>query len=410
MAGRQVTNRSAPDRRSRSVPHYFPIGKAEETGMRIVVMGVGRIGGAIARDLVRSGAGQITAVDLSADALAPLAGEGIQIHRADLADRARVAAIAAEHDLVIGAGPASLGFATLKTVVDRGRNVVDISFFAEDPFILDELARERGAVAVVDAGVSPGLSNVLYGNAVASLGSVRRFVCYVGGLPAHPHGPMSYKAPFAPSDVIELYTRPARHVRDSVPRTDPALSLRVEMAFPNAGMLEAALTDGLRTMLRETDVSEMREMTLRYPGHFDQILLLRDLGFFDSSPVALGGQDVSPRAVTEHVLRSHWAFTPGEADVTLLQVEIDVDACGDTKRYVHHMIDRYDRATDTSSMARTTGHTCTAIASLVASGRYAQVGVSAPEDVGRTPGCCQLILSYLAERGVAVDVWEETIA
>jgi lysine 6-dehydrogenase len=381
--------------------------EGEEAGVKIVVLGVGRVGGAIARDLARSGAGQVTAVDVSADALAPFAGEGIQVHQADLADRARVAAIAAEHDLVIGAGPASLGFATLKTVIDTGRNVVDISFFAEDPFVLDELARDRGVVAVVDAGVSPGLSNVLFGNAAASLGSVRRFVCYVGGLPERPDGPMRYKAPFAPSDVIELYTRPARHVRDTVPRTDPALSLRVEMEFPHAGMLEAALTDGLRTMLRQTDVPEMREMTLRYPGHFDQILLLRDLGFFDSSPCE---QDVSPRAITEHLLRSHWAFTPGEADVTLLQVEIDVDAGDDMKRYVYCMIDRYDRATDTSSMARTTGYTCTAIAGLVGSGRYAQVGVSAPEDVGRTPGCCQSILSYLAERGVTLDVWEETIA
>jgi saccharopine dehydrogenase-like NADP-dependent oxidoreductase len=163
-------------------------------------------------------------------------------------------------------------------------------------------------------------------------------------------------------------------------------------------------------MLRETGVPEMRKMTLRYPGHFDQILLLRELGLFDSSLVALGEQDVSPRAVTEHLLRSHWAFAPGEADITLLRVEIDVDADGDMKRYVHHMVDHHDRATNTNSMARTTGSTCTAIAGLVASGRYAQVGISAPEDVGRMPGCCQLILRYLAARGVAVDLWDETLS
>jgi saccharopine dehydrogenase-like NADP-dependent oxidoreductase len=377
--------------------------------VKIVVMGAGRVGGAIARDLARSGAGQVTAVDMASDALAPLGREGIRVEHADLADRDSVAAIAAEHDLVVGAGPASLGFATLEAVIDAGRNVVDISFFAEDPLALDERARERGVVAVVDAGVSPGLSNLLYGNAAASLGSVRRFVCYVGGLPARPEGSMSYKAPFAPSDVIELYTRPARHVRDAVPRTDPALSLRAGMEFPNVGLLEAALTDGLRTMLRETTVPEMREMTLRYPGHFDQILLLRDLGFFDSSPVAVGGRSVSPRAVTEHILRSHWAFASGEADITILRVEIDVSANGDMKRYVYHMIDRYDRATDTSSMARTTGYTCTAIAQLVASKQYAQAGVSAPEDVGRSLGCCQSILRYLAERGIVLDVWEEAV-
>lgn len=377
--------------------------------MKIAVLGAGRVGRAIASDLARGDAHRVTAVDRSADALAPLEREDVRVECADLADHARVAAIATEHDLVIGAGPARLGFATVRAVIDAGTNVVDISFFAEDPFALDDLARERGVVAVVDAGVSPGLSNVLYGSAVASLGPVRRFVCYVGGLPAAPAGRMRYKAPFAPSDVLELYTRPARHVQDGVTRTDPALSMRGEVAFPAVGTLEAALTDGLRTLLRETDVWEMREMTLRYPGHFDQILLLRDLGFFGESPIAVGTREVCPRAVTEQLLFPDWAFEPGEADVTILRVEIDVDGEGGPVRRTHELIDRHDPATGASAMARTTGYTCAAVAALVGSGRYAHVGVSAPEDVGRAPGCCRAILAYLAERGVVLEEREEAV-
>ncbi|NIP61161.1 MAG: saccharopine dehydrogenase, partial [Gemmatimonadetes bacterium] len=44
------------------------------------------------------------------------------------------------------------------------RDVVDISFFEEDPFDLDALARERGVTAVVDAGLAPGLSNLVAGH------------------------------------------------------------------------------------------------------------------------------------------------------------------------------------------------------------------------------------------------------
>ncbi len=377
--------------------------------VKIVVMGAGRVGQAIARDLAGSGTHRVTAVDWSADALGPLAREGLRTVEANLADRGRVASLAAEHDLVVGAGPARLGFAMLETVIDAGRNMVDISFFAEDPFELDGLARRRRVVAIVDAGISPGLSNVLYGNALASLGAVQRFVCYVGGLPASPAGRMGYKAPFAPADVIELYTRPARHVRDGSPTTDPALSLRTSMAFPDVGTFEAALTDGLRTMMRETGVSEMREMTLRYPGHFDQVSLLRDLGLFDREPITVGGQEVSPRAVTECLLGPHWAFDSGEADVTLLLVEIDIDIGRGRKRYVHRLIDYYDGVTGTSAMARTTGYTCTAIAELVASGGYARRGMSAPEDVGRAPGCCEWIRRHLAKRGIVIDVQEESI-
>ena len=373
--------------------------------MKIVVLGAGRVGQAIARDLATSGEHQVTAVDRSPEALGPLAREQVRTVEADLADRRRVAALAVEHDLVVGAGPARLGFATLETVIDAGRNMVDISFFAEDPFALDPLARRRRVVAVVDAGISPGLSNILYGNARASLGPVRRFVCYVGGLPASPAGPMRYKAPFAPSDVIELYTRPARHVRDGMQREDPALSLRTAVEFPGVGALEAALTDGLRTMLRETDVAEMREMTLRYPGHLDQVLLLRDLGLLDSQPLAVGDREMSPRAVTERLLVRHWAFDPGEADIALMRVEIDID--GQVQRHVYRLMDRYDRETGTSAMARTTGYTCTAVVGLVASGRYADTGITPPEDVGRARGCCERILRHLAERGIRLDVQQE---
>ena len=41
-------------------------------------------------------------------------------------------------DLVVGAVPGFMGFATLKRVIEAGKDVVDISFFPEDAFLLDE--------------------------------------------------------------------------------------------------------------------------------------------------------------------------------------------------------------------------------------------------------------------------------
>jgi len=43
------------------------------------------------------------------------------------------------------------------------KNIVDISFFPEDPFELDKLAKENNVTAVVDCGVSPGMGNVILG-------------------------------------------------------------------------------------------------------------------------------------------------------------------------------------------------------------------------------------------------------
>lgn len=368
--------------------------------MRIVVLGAGRVGQAIVRDLATRSGFEVTAADRDEAALGRAREGGARTVRVDLGSAADVAALVREHDLVVGAGPAALGRQTLERVIDAGRNIVDISFFAEDPFELDALARDRGVTAVVDAGVAPGLASIVYGHLDAGPGTISRFVCYVGGLPATATGVFRYKAPFAPADVLELYTRPARHREAGVQRTDPAFSLRHVLEFPGVGALDAFLTDGLRTLLRETHVPEMREMTLRYQGHVEQMLLLRDMGLFDTQPLDVDGTTVRPRAVAERLLFPLWEFAPGEPDMTVMRVEIDVAGREGTTRHTFDLLDRYDAASGTSSMARTTGYTCTAVAGLVAAGKYARTGISAPEDVGREPDCCAAVLRYLEERGV----------
>lgn len=371
--------------------------------MNIAVLGVGRVGGAIARDLAAHGAFQVTAVDRSGDALEALHGSpGIRTLEVDLSDPDRVAALAAEHDLVVGAGPAALAFRSLEAVIDTATPIVDISFFPEDPFALDALARRRGAVAIVDAGISPGLSNLLLGAVENRSARVDRFICCVGGLPAERSGLFQYKAPFSPEDVIELYTRPARYREAGVTRTVPALSDLGEIEFAGVGTLEAFLTDGLRTVLRYEAIPNMREMTLRYPGHCRQMALLRDLGLFGRTPLEVEGVMVSPRAVTSRLLFPHWEFAPGEEDLTVFRVEIDAESDGVLRRQVFDLVDRYDRLTATSSMARTTGYVCTALVRLVASGRYAEPGISPPERVGTVPGCLEQVTRDLSARGVVL--------
>ena len=56
-----------------------------------------------------------------------------------------------------------MGFNTLKTIIEAGKNVVDISFFEEDAFDLDALANSKNVTAVIDCGVAPGLSNIILG-------------------------------------------------------------------------------------------------------------------------------------------------------------------------------------------------------------------------------------------------------
>jgi saccharopine dehydrogenase-like NADP-dependent oxidoreductase len=373
--------------------------------MKIVVLGGGRVGSAMARDLARDPRFAVTVVDASAAALRHLEEQGLRTERADLADPAALGRAVRDHDLVVGAVPGFLGFATLKAVLEADKDVVDISFFDEDPFLLDELARERGRIAITDCGVAPGCSNLVLGRMAAELDRVDSFVCLVGGLPAERTWPFEFKAVFSPIDVLEEYTRPARFRRYGQGVTLPALTEVEPVDVPGVGTLEAFNTDGLRTLLRMTDVPSMVEKTLRYPGHADKMRMLRETGFFDAEPVEIGGARVRPLDLTARLLFSSWQLGPGEEDFTVMRIVVEGEKGGRRVRRTWDLLDRYDRETGTTSMARTTGYTCTAAVRLVAAGLFDRKGISPPEFVGRDAAAYEFILRELALRGV---VFRET--
>ena len=374
---------------------------------RIVVLGAGMVGSAMAKDLAPRHA--VTSVDRSPEALARLGG-AVATRVADLGDPAAVRAAVEGAELVICAVPGFMGFATMRTLIDAGKDVVDISFMPEDVLTLDGLARERGVVAVVDMGVAPGTDNVILGHHDTRM-TVRRFECLVGGLPQARHYPFEYKAPFSPIDVIEEYTRPARYVRDGREVVMPALSEPEYVAFDGVGTLEAFNSDGLRSLIQTMPhIPDMKEKTLRYPGHVGLMQALAAGGFFATTPIQVRGQAIRPIDATAAILIDAWKLAPDEPELTVMRVTVEGDEGGVAVRYVHEVHDVFDPVTRVSSMARTTGYAATAVAEMVLDGTYRQVGVSAPEVAGRAPMVYERLMAYLAERGIEYRVRREVVA
>ncbi len=371
--------------------------------MRVLVLGAGRVGRAIVQDLASDGEFAVTAADASSDALAAAAAVGAaRTVEADFTSESDLERLAADHDLVVGAVPGPLGFRVLEALIPAGKDVVDISFFEQDPFRLDDLAKQHGVTVVVDCGVAPGLSNLLLGFFEGSSERVSRFACYVGGLPVDRSGLFQYKASFSPIDVMAEYTRPGRYVEGGEIMTEPALSLVEQLEFGEVGTLEAFLTDGLRTLIRTSEVPNMCEKTMRYPGHADQMRLLREMGLFGEEPVDVRGVSVRPCDLTARLLFPLWQFEPGERDLTVMRVEIDAVNNGTETRHVFDLLDYCDETTDTQSMARTTGYTCTAMTRVLAHGGFERKGICPPEFVGRDPTCFEQVVSDLKERGVGL--------
>jgi lysine 6-dehydrogenase len=372
----------------------------------VIVLGAGRVGAAMARDLAADSRLRVTAADASEDALRRLRdspeGPALRTAHVDLADPAALDRLLDGQDLAIGAVPGPMGFETLRQVLAAGVHAVDISFCEEDPFELDDLARRAGRIAIVDAGVAPGLSNLILGHHEARLEETSRFECVVGGIPARPAPPWNYKAPFSPIDVMAEYTRPARFRRAGRTETLPALSEVEEVRLPGTGPLEAFLTDGLRTLLRTSRAPDLVEKTLRWPGHADRIRWLREAGFLDGTPRDVGGRQVAPLDLTTTLLFDAWRYQPGEEDLTVMRVIVEGHDRDGPVRHTYHVLDRFDARTGVSSMARTTGYTATTLARLVLDGHHTEPGIAPPEHVAAGDGVLDRVLGALRDRGIRI--------
>ena len=378
--------------------------------LNILVLGAGLVGSAIAKDLARESTFNVTAADVSQASLDRLGATGsIRCLREDLSSPERVKQLAGAYDLVIGAVPGFMGYQTVKAVIEAGRNIVDISFFPEDALELDALAKERNVIAVVDCGVAPGCSNVLMGRVDALLDRTTKFLCYVGGLPIVRRKPYEYAAVFSPADVIEEYTRPARYIEHGTMVTKAALTDVELLDFGGVGTLEAFNSDGLRSLAFTMKAPDMKEKTLRYPGHADLMRALRDTGFFSKEPVVINGATVRPLDLTSKLMFPVWQLGENEEDLTVMKVIVEGEKNGQGKRYTYDLLDRYDRATRTTSMARTTGYTCSVAARLVANGIFARKGVSPPEFLGRESVAYEALMAGLRERDVVFHETIETI-
>ena len=373
--------------------------------MTIAILGTGMVGKAIALDLAKDH--DVTCFDLNKENLEEVQQRNpdIKIAANDLTDYRQYKDFLATFDLIITAVPGFMGYNTLEAVIEAGKNVVDISFSPEDALLLHELAKKNNVTAITDCGVAPGISNFILGRYNEEM-KITSFSCYVGGLPIERKPPFQYKAPFSPVDVIQEYIRPARLVENGEVVTKPALSDREILMFDEIGELEAFNTDGLRSLiLTMGHIPDMKEKTLRYPGHVDVIIALQQAGFFDTAPLRIKEVDISPLDFTSRLLLNQWKLEPGEEEFTVMKVIVEGEVNGKPKTVQYDLLDRYDVASQTSSMARTTGYTCAAAANLLAKGMFTEKGVYPPELIGKNKDCFDFVINYLGERNVN---WKKT--
>jgi len=368
---------------------------------KIIVLGGGMVGRAMAIDLAQKH--QVTLADYDKKVLdrIRLRCPDLAFTRLDVTNTKALQNAVSDFDLVLCAVPGYLGFETMRSIIDAGKDVVDISFFSENALELDALAKKRDVTAIVDCGVAPGMGNIILGYQNERM-KVTDFECLVGGLPKVKKWPFAYKAPFSPVDVIEEYTRPARYVEHGEVVTREALSDCEFVEFDQIGTLESFNSDGLRSLIMTMpNIPNMKEKTLRYPGHVEYIKVLKESGFFENESVEVNGVKVSPLDFTSKVLFNEWKLGETEEELTVMRITVKGENTdGKPEKVIYNLYDEYDAQSQVSSMARTTGYTATAAVNMFLDGLFKEKGVFPPELIGKHQRCYQYILKYLEQRGV----------
>ena len=359
---------------------------------RVLVLGGGMIGRVIARTLAEDF--EVTVLDASKKVcvslkdvphVTPLVG--------DFRNKS-IGSFVKKFDCIVGAMPGKIAYSVLKKIIPAGKPIVDISFFEEDPYCLQDLARKYHTPVVVDFGVAPGLSNMMLGREVARM-PIDSFICYCGGLPENPKAPWFYKAPFEVASAMDICVRPARMKIDDMLVEKPAMSDFEIVDFDGIGGLEAFSTDGLRTLLN-FPVSTMVEKTLRHIGFRRIMRPFVEGGFFSEKPQCINGTFITPFEMSERVLQNAWALSPEEEEFTALRLCMN----GPKARMVYDLIDRGDRVHGTSSMARLAGYPCAAVVHLFAKNLLSQTGIITPEEIGMQNTLADFVLNFLENHGI----------
>ncbi|MEB3861931.1 MAG: NAD-binding protein [Desulfurococcales archaeon] len=357
----------------------------------VVVIGLGNVGLRVLWELSSRGHSAL-GIDRNGRAVERARKLGLEAKVGDATSPESLKNLMAGARLAATAVPGSLGLEVLGVLTRLGVDVVDVSFF--DPR-RGRVEPGPGQAMVIDAGIAPGLSNMLL-SMLASRAKARRGAIYVGGISEEPEWPLGISATWNVEDLIEEYLRPARMIRGGrVVEVDPLEGEPGQVEVEGVGRLEYFPTDGLRSLLETHSwMEELVEYTLRWPGHIDTMKRLKALGLLSESQVRSNGCLVQARGFLAGLLKKRYG---GIRDMLVMIVKAIGDRVAEARVVV-----RADE--EWSAMAKATGGFQAAVAHLMLEGKISGRGLMYPEHLAEMQGVPGRILEELGRMGVRVSI------
>ena len=338
-------------------------------GDRVLVLGAGKIGRAIARFLTSAKSYEVTVADASDDALARLAKQtSVKTEHVDASDRKSLAGLMKDTPSVISALSYRFNPTVAEAALETGASYFDLTEDVETSRRVREISAKarKGQIFMPQCGLAPGFVSISAFNLTCAFESLDTVRMRVGALPQFPSNHMKYNLTWSTDGLINEYCNPCEAIHDG--RAVEVLPLEGDERFSLDGInYEAFNTSGGLGTLRDTLAGRVRQLdykTVRYPGHVGKFCAMKDLGLFDRAPVTVRGRPVSPRDVFKTVVTPRLS-AKGEADLVVLRV-----ACRG-KRGAEMRVDLLDffhRRSGFSAMERTTGFSAAIVMHFLARG------------------------------------------
>lgn len=367
-------------------------------GTVVCVVGFGRVG-SVTADILRDEGFEVLVYDSSMQRVEEAKSLGFKAYLSDAASASSARIIASNCEVVATSLPSRIAERALRTLMESGaKKIVDVSYI-RDPFVYDGLARRSSSLLLVDAGVAPGLTNILATHIAKAFSEPLEVIIHVGGLSAR-ESTLGLVASWNMEDMLEEYTRPARtRMEGKYVELDPILDATT-VEIPGIGVFDALPTDGLRTLLKTlSSVPILVEYTLRYKGHVELFRMLKQLELLSSKNYVVEGCSITPRTMLAKLLEDK---LPKKGDRIIIYVKgVGKDKDGNMIKAEYILdVGQDDLGIGIPVLSYMTGFMQAWFTQKVVEGFEEAVGVVPPE---RFVNLLPEIIERLKERGITLE-------
>lgn len=247
----------------------------------LVVIGAGKIGGAIALMLAETGDYNVVVADRDQVQLLKLdRHKAIRGLAVDITDEVAMVDLLSGSFAVLSAAPFHLTGKIAQAAKRAGVHYLDLTEDVATTRVVEALAKDAEVAFIPQCGLAPGFISIVANDLAKHFDSLDSVRMRVGALPQYPSNALNYNLTWSTDGLINEYIEPCEAIVEGKLITVPAMEEREEFSLDGVTYEAFNTSGGLGTLAKSLEgrVRTMNYRTIRYPGHQAIIkALLNDL-------------------------------------------------------------------------------------------------------------------------------------